>query len=170
MEVPRRTSLVPLAFPWSVLFLNRGGNRRAFRLAGARRDHFHCTVEPSPGHIRCRKITPGLGIPLTPGRARNPISWKRGFRGPKTQFPVALKKAGKRSFRSKNPHFPCVPLQKKKGFFLTENSLCQNEGKRGVLGPRNPLFQEIGFRSLVWGRGNPSPGLQSKRGSREPTP
>ena len=38
-EVPRRTSLVPLAFPC----LGAGG------------DHFHCAVEPSPGHIRCRK-------------------------------------------------------------------------------------------------------------------
>ena len=29
-------------------------NRRAFRLPGEGGDHFHCTVEPSPGHIRCR--------------------------------------------------------------------------------------------------------------------
>ena len=27
-----------------------------FRLPGAAGDHFHCTVEPSPGHIRCRII------------------------------------------------------------------------------------------------------------------
>ena len=33
---------------------NRGGNRRAFRQPGAGRDHFHYTVEPSPGLIRCR--------------------------------------------------------------------------------------------------------------------
>ena len=33
---------------------NRGGSRRAFRLPGAAGSHFHCTVEPSPGHIRCR--------------------------------------------------------------------------------------------------------------------
>ena len=44
------TPCVPLFF---TLF-NRGGNRRAFRLRGAGGDHFHCTVEPSPGHIRCR--------------------------------------------------------------------------------------------------------------------
>ena len=38
-----------------VLYLfNRGGSRRAFRPPGAGGDHFHCTVEPSPGHIRCR--------------------------------------------------------------------------------------------------------------------
>ena len=42
----------------------RGGNRRAFRLPGAGGDHFHCTVEPSPGHIRCRKrgIRVGLAV------------------------------------------------------------------------------------------------------------
>ena len=45
-----RTPCVPL---FSTLF-NRGGNRSAFRLPGAGGDHFHCTVEPSPGHIRCR--------------------------------------------------------------------------------------------------------------------
>ena len=28
-------------------------DRGAFRLPGAGGDHFHCTVEPSPGHIRC---------------------------------------------------------------------------------------------------------------------
>ena len=46
-----RTPCVPF---FSTLF-NRGGNRRAFRLPGKGGDHFHCTVEPSPGHIRCRK-------------------------------------------------------------------------------------------------------------------
>ena len=42
--VPRFHPLRPL---FSTLF-NGGGNRRAF--SG---DHFHCTVEPSSGHIRC---------------------------------------------------------------------------------------------------------------------
>ena len=32
----------------------RGGDRRVFRLPGEGGDHFHCAVEPSPGHIRCR--------------------------------------------------------------------------------------------------------------------
>ena len=40
--------------PLFCTLLDRGGNRRAFRLPGAGGDHFHCTVEPSPGHIRCR--------------------------------------------------------------------------------------------------------------------
>ena len=41
---------VPL---FGILF-NRGGSRRAFRLPGEGGDHVHRTVEPSPGHIRCR--------------------------------------------------------------------------------------------------------------------
>ena len=46
-----RTPCVPFV---STLF-NRGGNRRTFRLPGESGDHFHRTVEPSPGHIWCRK-------------------------------------------------------------------------------------------------------------------
>ena len=45
-----RTPCVPL---FCALF-NRDGNRSAFRLPGAGGDHCHCTVELSPGHIRCR--------------------------------------------------------------------------------------------------------------------
>ena len=45
-----RTPCVPL---FCTLF-HRDGNRRAFRLPGEGGDHFHCTVDPSPGHIRCR--------------------------------------------------------------------------------------------------------------------
>ena len=48
-----RTLCVPL---FCTLF-NKGGNRRAFRLPGAGGDHFHCAVEPSPGHIWCRMKT-----------------------------------------------------------------------------------------------------------------
>ena len=49
--VPR---LYPLRSLVCTLFSKRG-RRGAFRLPGACGDHFHCTVEPSPGHIRCRK-------------------------------------------------------------------------------------------------------------------
>ena len=48
-----RTPCVPL---FSTLF-SKAGNRKAFRLRGAGGDHVHCTVEPSPGHIRCRICT-----------------------------------------------------------------------------------------------------------------
>ena len=53
-----RTPCVPL---FSTSF-NRGGNRRAFRLPGEGGDHFHCTVEPSPSHIRCRISPPSPRI------------------------------------------------------------------------------------------------------------
>ena len=47
-----RTPCVPLRV--CTLF-HRGGNRRGFTLQGESGDHFHCTVDPSPGHIRCRE-------------------------------------------------------------------------------------------------------------------
>ena len=59
MEMNRGSSAPYLAstpcVPLFCTLFNRGGNRRAFRLPGASGDHFHCTVEPSPGHSRCRK-------------------------------------------------------------------------------------------------------------------
>ena len=45
------TPCVPL---FCTLF-NKGGNRRAFRLPRAGGGSFHCSVDPSPGHIRCRR-------------------------------------------------------------------------------------------------------------------
>ena len=48
-----RTPCLPL---FCTLF-NRGGNRRVFRLPGAGGDHFHCAVELSSGHIRCRFLS-----------------------------------------------------------------------------------------------------------------
>ena len=57
----RKFRAVPRLYPLrSLVFcrlFSRGGNRRAFRLRGAGGDHLHCTVEPSPGHIRRRKKT-----------------------------------------------------------------------------------------------------------------
>ena len=52
-EVPRRTSLVPLAFPCFVLRLIGLETKNVLDYQGRAGDHFHCTVEPSPGHIRC---------------------------------------------------------------------------------------------------------------------
>ena len=51
-EVPRRTSPVPLAFP--CLLHSLIGVEGLSNYQGRGGDHFHCTVEPSPGHIRCR--------------------------------------------------------------------------------------------------------------------
>ena len=50
MEMNGRSTPVPLIF----VYLNRSGNKGAFRIPGATWHHFHCTVEPSPRHIRCQ--------------------------------------------------------------------------------------------------------------------
>ena len=47
-----------LCVPLLCTLFNRGGKRRTFRRPGEGGDHLHCTAEPSPGHIRCRKSTP----------------------------------------------------------------------------------------------------------------
>ena len=49
-ETLRRTSLAPHCVPLLCTLL-RGGNTRVCRLPGDGGDHFHCTVEPSPGYI-----------------------------------------------------------------------------------------------------------------------
>ena len=46
-----------LCVPLFCALFNRGGNKRAFRLPVEGGDHFHCTVEPSPGHIWCRRFS-----------------------------------------------------------------------------------------------------------------
>ena len=59
-----------------------------------------------------------------------PISCKRAFLGPKTQFP-AVPQAGTGNFHTKIFHFPCAPLQEKRDF-LDRNSLFQERGEEGV--------------------------------------
>ena len=53
-EVPRRTSLAPLAFPCFVLCLIGVETEGLLDYQGLGGDHFQYAVEPSPGHIRCR--------------------------------------------------------------------------------------------------------------------
>ena len=53
-EVPRRASLVPLAFPRFLYCLIGVETEGLLDFQGLAGDHFHCTVEPSPCHIRCR--------------------------------------------------------------------------------------------------------------------
>ena len=53
----RKFRAVPRLYPLRSLvctLFTKGGSRGASRLPGASGDHFHCTVEPSPGHIGCR--------------------------------------------------------------------------------------------------------------------
>ena len=52
-EIGPKNSHCTSAGPFCISF-NRGGNRRAFRPPGAGGDHYHSTMEPLPGHIRCR--------------------------------------------------------------------------------------------------------------------
>ena len=54
-EVPRRTSLVPLAFPCFVLCLIGVETEALLDYQGRAGDHFHCALEPSPSHIRRRQ-------------------------------------------------------------------------------------------------------------------
>ena len=70
------TPCVPL---FSTLF-NRGGNRRAFRLRGDGGDHFHCTVEPSPGHIRCRNSSTYPKLSSNPKNTTNLENLRRTSR------------------------------------------------------------------------------------------
>ena len=55
-EVPRRTSLVPLASPCFALILIGVETEGFLDYQGRAGDHFHCVVELSPGHSRCRVI------------------------------------------------------------------------------------------------------------------
>ena len=56
-EVPSRTSLAPFASPCFVLLFNRVETDGLLDYTGEGGEsghHVHCTVEPSPGHIRCQ--------------------------------------------------------------------------------------------------------------------
>ena len=64
-----RTPCVPFCFVLCLIGVETEG---LFRLPGAGGDHFHCTVEPSPGHIWCRhvstfpknlRVPPDVGLP-----------------------------------------------------------------------------------------------------------
>ena len=60
MEMIRGSSVRYLActpcVPLFCTLFTGGGNRRASRLPGEGGDHFHCAVEPSPGHLWCREL------------------------------------------------------------------------------------------------------------------
>ena len=56
-EAPRRTSLVPLAFPCFLHCLIGVETEGLLDYQGRAGDHFHCAVEPSPGHIRRRDLS-----------------------------------------------------------------------------------------------------------------
>ena len=88
-EVPSRTSLAPLASPCFVLCLIGIGNRRACRQPGEGGDHFHCTVEPPPGHIRCRSTQQKFGRSPSPTPDTFLILGRLGSLQPGTHEPSA---------------------------------------------------------------------------------
>ena len=77
---------------------------------------------------------------------RTPIFWKRGF-GKKAHFPP-LPSHGleKGVFSQKNPHFRCVPLQKKRGFFGQKTPFSRTR-RNGSFWTPKPSFPE------KWGLG-----------------
>ena len=69
-----------------------------------------------------------------------PISWKRGFRGPKTpHLPLRPEK----EFSVKKPQGKSL-----NGDFLTENSLLRPEGKWGFLDPETLFSRKWAFGLL----------------------
>ena len=97
-----------------------------------------------------------------------PFSGKRVSGSQNPHFPSPSHGLEKGVFGQKILHFPCVPLQEKGGF-LTENSLSSpGRAEMGVFGPRNPLFQKMGVRGSLWGRGSPT--LASQGARRAPNP
>ena len=113
----RKFRAVPRLYPLRSLvctLFNKGGSRGAFRPRGASGDHFHCTVEPSPGRIRCRCLHTLIfflcflameshqkaGSSSLP----NPQSrWKRGGKPSRKQgMPNCLKKHGKNERAKEN--------------------------------------------------------------------
>ena len=67
-------------------------------------------------------------------------------------LPLRLHTGRTREFSVKKSPFPLWSLENKKGFFWTENSLFQDEGKSGSWTPK-PSFAGNGDSGPVWGRG-----------------
>ena len=108
---------------FSTTLFTRGGNRRAFRLPGEGGDHFHCTVEPSPGHVRCRSEVCAIQIPCS--------------RSPK----AGHNKAGRSDVRNQRFEPDTGKMQKMREVPLTLEKLGSEEisqnkkrGKRGKCG------------------------------------
>ena len=93
-NVWRKYRVVPRAYPSHPLvcaYFHRDGNKERFRLPGAGGERFHCTVDPSPGHIRCRKFVAKMHANLV---FHGCISFLRCFRRENSrrcwQFPISF--------------------------------------------------------------------------------
>ena len=94
-----------------------------------------------------------LRFPRPQTGARIPISWKRGFRGPKPPFPVALKKGWKREFSVQESPFSMCSLAEKKGFFERKLPFPER-GEMGGFRTPKPSFPGNGDSGPCLGRGN----------------
>ena len=81
-------------------------------------------------------------------------------------FPSPSHDTWKREFSvKKSPFSLCSLVEEERGFFGGKLPF-PGRGEMGVFGPRNPLFQEMGMRGPVWGRGNAKSKTCSYRTSR----
>ena len=121
---------------------NRGGNIRVFRLPGAGGDRFHCTVEPSPGHVRCRfwGLNQAAMISRKHPSQRDAIFFGQIWPPKKTKKNTFTPNREKRALELKKPHFP--PPQKRA--FL-------GWGENGGFSTPIPSFHDLGFLALVQG-------------------
>ena len=145
-EVPRRTLLAPLMSPRSSFFI---GVEREGLL-----DYQGRAGVISIVRWNLRQVIFGLRFPRPQKGTRIPISWKCGFRGPKTpSSPRSV--SGSFRQKKKNPLFFCKGTHGEWGFLDRKPPFpAFFKGDRGVFGPQNPLFQEMGIRAPFWGRGN----------------
>ena len=112
-----------------------------------------CNLLESPSASRKNPKT-CLGSPPTPDRAPNPhVLEKRVLGSKNTHFPSPSHGLEKGVFCEKIPIFP-VSLAERRGFFDRKLPF-PGRGEMGVFWTPNPLFQEMGIRGPVWGRGNP---------------
>ena len=109
-EVPRRTSLVPLAFPCFVLRLIGLETKNVLDYQGRAGDHFHCTVERSSGHIRCRNIQGPIKQNASPGDDSE--APKRRWKPRKEQHPGPGNQDSQHMLNQPRGSFP--DLQRKK--------------------------------------------------------
>ena len=114
---------------------------------------------PRVMNVRAFGSRTSVAIPPTPDRAPNPHFLEKrvsGSKGPR--FPSTWRK----EFSVKNSPFFYKGTQGKWGFFDRKLPF-PGRGEVGVFGPRGPLFQEMGVRGPVWGRGHPRASAKRKK-------
>ena len=77
-----------------------------------------------------------LGFPRPQTAARIPISWKRGFRGPKTPISPRPCKGWKREFSVQKSPFSMCSLVEKRGFFGQKTPFSRTKGNGGFWTPK----------------------------------